>query len=311
MKYVDYYAALGIGRDADLAQIKAAYRKLAHLHHPDVSKDPDAEAKFKSAAAAYATLKNPEKRAAYDQLGVRAEGAEMDGPGQRPASDGFEGNRGDFADMDLSDFLNAMDAQHRSAARSPRRGEDFVDTVKVDLTQTVLGCTLHLSLTEHGEIRELEVKIPPGVQAGQKVRLRGKGGKGSRGGEDGDFYLQIALKPHAVFRVDQHDLYFDLALSPWEAALGAEISVPTLEGEVLLTVPKGSSSGRKLRLRGRGLPMGLRTENRRGDLYAQVRIEVPSALTAAEQKLFEELSRISLFAPRRPSIGVPHDHPPY
>lgn len=311
MKYVDYYAALGVPRDADLAQIKNAYRKLAHLHHPDVSKDPDAEAKFKNAAAAYATLKNPEKRAAYDQLGVQAEGAEMAAAGRPSATNGFDGEMGDFADMDLSDFLSAMGTQHHPAARGPRRGEDFLDTVKIDLIQVVTGCTLTLHLTQDGATRELEVSIPPGVQAGQKVRLRGKGGKGLRGGADGDFYLQIALKPHAVFRVDQNDLHFDLALSPWEAALGAEVTVPTLEGEVLLTVPHGSSSGRKLRLRGRGLPMGLRSEHQRGDSYAHIRIEVPATLTAPEQKLFEELSRISLFAPRKQPIGASHEQNPY
>lgn len=305
MKYVDYYAALGVPRDADLAQIKNAYRKLAHLHHPDVSKAPGAEAKFKNAAAAYATLKNPEKRAAYDQLGVQVEGAEMAVPTRPPGDADPDGFRAAFEDMDLSDLLHAMGAHPQGAHRGPERGHDFVDSVSIDIAQAMLGGTLNLTLSEYGETRELEVKIPPGVRAGQKIRLRGKGGKGLRGGADGDLYLHIAFKPHALFRIDEHDLYFDLALSPWEAALGAEVTLPTLENEVVLTVPPGTSSGKKLRLRGRGLPMGPAAEKRRGDLYALVRIEVPATLTPQEQKLLEELSRVSRFAPRQHSTGAP------
>lgn len=311
MKYVDYYAALGLPRDADLAQIKKAYRTLARQHHPDMSKAPDAEEKFKNAAAAYATLKNPEKRAAYDALGPQREGADMDEVQRRHAGPGGFSSQGTapgrtdarFADMDFSDFLDSLGkgdlfGERHSRARGPQRGQDMEDTVLVDLEQALHGSTLHMALMDQGTRRELEVTIPAGVRAGQKLRLRGKGGKGLHGGEDGDFYLHIALNPHPRFRVDQHDLYFDLALSPWEAMLGADVTVPTLDGDVVLTVPPGSSSGKKLRLRGRGLPQGSGAQATRGDLYALVRVDVPAHTSPEERTLLEQLARISTFAPR-------------
>jgi curved DNA-binding protein len=308
MKYVDYYAALGLPRDADLAQIKKAYRTLARQHHPDMSKAPDAEEKFKNAAAAYATLKNPEKRAAYDALGPQVEGTDMDAPppGYRSAP-GQHDTR--FEDMDFSDFLDSLGkgglfGERNSRARGPQRGQDMEDTVHIDLAQALRGSTLHMALMDQGVRREFEVTIPPGVRAGQKLRLRGKGGKGQRGGEDGDFYLHIALNPHPRFRVDQQDLYFDLPLSPWEAMLGADITVSTLDGEVVLTVPPGSSSGKKLRLRGRGLPHGSGVNATHGDMYALVRVDVPAHTSPEERKLLEELARISTFAPRPHPTGT-------
>ena len=314
MKYVDYYAALGVPRNADQDQIKRAYRKLAHQHHPDVSKTPGAEEHFKNAAAAYATLKNAEKRAAYDQLAQQPVGTEMPSPWQSRGATGFNSDGADFDDMDLSDLLRAMgrgsegDAGRRAHPDGPRRGHDMVDAARIDLAQAANGCTLHLAFIEAGARRELEVKIPPGMRAGQKLRLRGKGGRGQRGGEDGDLYLHIELTPHPTFRVDRHDLYFDLDLSPWEAALGAEITVPTLSSHVVLTVPPGTSSGKTLRLRGRGLPAGSATDAQPGDMYALVRIVVPRQLTDAERKLMEELSRISAFTPRQTTPGEhPHE----
>jgi curved DNA-binding protein len=308
MKYVDYYAALGLARDADLAQIKKAYRTLARQHHPDLSKAPGAEEKFKNIAAAYATLKHPEKRAAYDALGPLREGADMDAaPPGRSHPDQQNGTP--FGDMDFSDFLNNLDrgglfgARH-PRARGPQRGQDMEDTVRVDLAQALRGSTLHMELTYQGQQRTLEVTLPAGVRAGQKLRLRGQGGKGQRGGEDGDFYLHIAFNPHPHFRVDQQDLYFDLALSPWEAMLGADITVPTLESDVVLTVPPGTGSGRQLRLRGRGMPQGPGVNATRGDLYALVRVDVPAHISAEERKLLEELARISTFVPRPQATGT-------
>ena len=309
MKFVDYYAALGIPRDADLAQIKKAYRTLARQHHPDVSKLAGSEEKFKNAAAAYATLKNPEKRAAYDALGPLPEGTDLDAPppGSRSSRDGPSAR---YEDMDFSDFLDSLrqgDAfgAQRSRAHGPRRGRDLEDTVFITLEQALHGRTLHLDIQDGTGRHTLEVTVPAGVRAGQKLRLRGKGGKGSAGGEDGDFFLHIALKAHPRFRLDQHDLYFDLALSPWEAALGAEITVPTLDTDVVLTVPPGSSSGMKLRLRGRGMPQAPGAAAARGDLYALVRVDVPKPCTAEERKLFEELARVSAFAPRTFPTSTP------
>ncbi len=302
MKFVDYYAALGLPRDADLAQIKKAYRTLARQYHPDVSKAANAEAQFKNAATAYATLKNPEKRAAYDALGPLKEGTDLDSAPQGPPGwRESQTTRGE--DMDFADFFDNLQrgdpfGTSRGRARAPRRGQDLQDTVNITLEQALQGCSLHLIQTMAGERRELEVSIPPGVWPGQQMRLRGKGGPGLYGADDGDFFLHLGLQTHPRFRQDLTDLYFDLPLSPWEAALGAEVSVPTLESELMLTVPAGSSSGKKLRMRGRGMPNKPGSPTARGDLYALVRIEVPVSLTAQERSAFEALARISTFNPR-------------
>jgi curved DNA-binding protein len=296
MKYKDYYAALGIARDADADQIKKAYRKLARAHHPDMSKAPEAEARFKEVAEAYQTLKDPEKRAAYDELGRRPAGEEFAPPPQWTRD--FGGGAQSFEDIDLADLLDALGRGHRGGARRgpvPMHGRDFETTVRISLEDAHRGARLNLDLSDEGGARTLEVTIPPGVSEGQKLRLRGKGGKGRNGGPDGDIYLHITLVPHPVFRPDQHDLHFDLALAPWEAALGAEVEVPTLDGPVLLTVPPGTRSGRKLRLRGRGLANG---RGGHGDLYANVRIDVPTTLSDRERELFNQLADASRFDPR-------------
>ena len=305
MKYKDYYAALDVPRDADLEQIKKAYRKLARQHHPDMSKAPEAEARFKEAAEAYATLKDPEKRAAYDELGRHPTGEEFAPPPQWQYEHSNQG--GGLDDLDLADFLAALGrgagrGQGRaSRSQVPRPGRDFETSVVISLEDAHHGTTLNLDLQDGDGERTLQVTIPAGVTDGQKLRLRGKGGKGSKGvaggadGANGDIYLHISLALHATFRPDHHDLYFDLALTPWEAALGAEIEVTTLDQPVLLTVPALTRSGRKLRLRGRGLS---NSNGGRGDLYAVVHIDMPMTLSSRERELYQELARVSSFNPR-------------
>lgn len=306
MKYKDYYAALGVPRDADADTIKKAYRKLARQHHPDVSTEPGAEARFKEAAEAYATLRDTEKRAAYDSLGAHRPGDDFRPPPdwQRTYTAAGEG----FSEMDLADLLASL---HRGQRRGPShagpvRGRDYEAALQLSLEDAHRGTTVSLDLEHEDGARTLAVTVPPGTVEGQRLRLRGKGGAGVRGGEAGDIYLYITLLPHAVFRTDGHDLYFDLALAPWEAALGADVEVATLDGPVMLTVPPGSRSGRKLRLRGRGLSTG---RGARGDLYALVRVDVPASLTARERELFEDLSRTSSFNPRTVANREPaHGH---
>jgi curved DNA-binding protein len=294
---------------------------LARQYHPDVSKEPNAEAQFKEAGEAYATLKDAEKRAAYDQLGKQPIGEEFSPPPQwrQEFGGGSYGNANgaSFEDIDLSDLFAAMGrgrAGDPSAAQReamPMHGRDYENTVHIKLEDAHRGAKMNLELADENGSRTLEVTIPAGVRAGQKLRLRGKGGKGHNGGADGDIYLHIALLPHPVFRTDGHDLYFDLMLSPWEAALGAEVQVPTLDEPVLLTVPAGTRSGRKLRLRGRGLSNGSKVidadDNKkgRGDLYALVHIDIPATLTDRERELYQELANLSTFNPRKNS-NAPH-----
>jgi curved DNA-binding protein len=295
MKFKDYYAALGVARDADLGTIKKAYRKLAREYHPDVSSAPGTEAKFKEIGEAYATLKDPEKRAAYDELGRRPAGQEF-----RPPPEWTHEHAGDsqsFEGFDFADLFETLGRRQAGARRGPvpLHGRDYETAVRISLEQAHRGTAVNLNLESEEGARTLEVTIPPGVTEGQKLRLRGQGGKGRNGGADGDIYLHIALAPHPTFRPDGHDLYFDLALAPWEAALGAEVEVPTLDGHVVLTVPAGTRSGRKLRLRGRGLANG---RGGHGDVYAVVRIDVPATLSERERELFNELAKASRFDPR-------------
>jgi len=300
MKYKDYYAALGVSRDADAEQIKKAYRKLARAHHPDVSGAPEAEARFKEVAEAYQTLKDPDKRAAYDELGRRPVGEEFAPPPQWSRE--FAGGQS-FEDIDLADLLSALGRGHRGGARQgpiARPGRDYEATVRIGLEDAHRGARLNLDRAAATGGRTRAGTIPAGVSDGQKLRLRGKGGKGRHGGADGDIYLHVTLAPHPVFRADRHDLHLDLALAPWEAALGAEVEVPTLDGPGLLTVPPGTRAGGRRRLRGRGLANG---RGGRGDLYAAVHIDVPTTLSDRERELLTELAAVSRFNPRAVVAG--------
>ena len=326
MKYKDYYAALGVERDASEDAIKKAYRKLARKFHPDVSKDPQGEAKFKDLAEAYQTLKDKDKRAAYDRLGSHQPGEDFS-----PSRDWAQEFNAQFNDgnaspdgIDLADLFASF-ARHGgrgggdggdgrgNRATMPLRGEDFEVVSKISLDDAFNGTRVTLSLAvptigadgrTHRETRSIEARIAKGASNGQRLRLRGQGGKGRNGGADGDLYLNITLQPHPIYRVDGHDLYVDLPLTPWEAALGASVEVPTMAGAVNLKVAPGAISGQHLRLAGRGLPKpGDALSN--GDQFAIVKIVVPTVLSARERTLFESLATESTFNPRIPAAKEP------
>ena len=306
MKYKDYYAALGVAKDASAADIKKAYRKLAQKHHPDVSKEAGAEEKFKDIAEAYATLKVADKRAAYDRLGSHSPGQEFQPP---PDWGGGQGGANfSFEDIDLSDLFAGLGGRAGGAReQGPRMaipGEDYEVIAKIALQDAAQGTLVDLNLSipeydENGRLRRVprtfKARIPAGATHGQRLRLRGKGGKGFNGGRDGDLFLNIELLPHALFRPAGHDLYIDLPLAPWEAALGATVAVPTLAGAVNLKIPPGTMAGQKLRLGKRGLP---RAQGEPGDLYAIAQIVVSPSLGERERELFKELADISKFEPR-------------
>ncbi|MBS0336901.1 MAG: DnaJ domain-containing protein [Proteobacteria bacterium] len=306
MKYKDYYEILGVPRDADDDAIKKAYRKLAHKYHPDVSKDPAGEEKFKEIAEAYATLKDADKRAAYDRLGSHSPGQDFQPPPDWGTQYGEQDLR--FEDIDLSDLLAGLaGGRQRGAGRRGTMampGEDYEVTARISLEDAYAGTLVDLNLSVpeydangrlHRVPRVFKARIPKGATHGQRLRLRGKGGKGFHGGRDGDLYLNIELVPHALFRPSGHDLYLDLPLAPWEAALGATVAVPTLAGTVHLKVPAGTAAGSKLRLSGRGLPT---PHGKPGDLYAIAQIAVPPKLSEAERELFQKLAAGSTFDPR-------------
>lgn len=299
MKYKDYYKVLGVARTASEGDIKKAYRKLARKYHPDVSKEPNAKEKFQEVSEAYETLRDKEKRAAYDSLGSGFR------PGQdfRPPPDWFErfgGGRGeDLGGVDLSDLFESLGAFGRATGFGRARrggsmafpGEDYEVPVRLTLEEAYRGAERQVQF----DGRSFTARIPRGATDGQRLRLRGKGGPGMNGGPPGDLYLQISLTPHPLYRVSGHDLNLEVPLAPWEAALGAQIEIPTLEGRVTVKVPAGSKAGQKLRLAGKGLP---KPGGGAGDLYAELVIAVPATLTDREKKLYEELREVSRFDPR-------------
>lgn len=305
MEYKDYYKTLGVAKTAKLEEIKKAYKKLAHKYHPDVSKDANAEEKFKEVAEAYGTLKDEEKRAAYDALGTQQPGQQFRPPPGWDSS--FAGQQFSYDDIDLSDLFSAFGAQRRSAGSQgdfARPGQDYEVAAEVSLEDAYAGTILELNLSvpeydKHGHVqhvpRTFKARIPQGVIDNQRLRLRGKGGKGFHGGPDGDLYLNIRFKPHSLFRVDGHDLYIDLPITPWEAALGASVEVPTLSGAVKLKIAAGTNTGQKLRLAKKGLP---KQHHEHGNLFAIVQIVVPTELSEQETKLFQDLADNSKFNPR-------------
>jgi curved DNA-binding protein len=323
MKYKDYYAILGLERGATDDAIKKAYRRLARKYHPDVSKEANAEEKFKEVAEAYQTLKDDDKRKAYDALGSHPAGQEFQPPpdwqqqwassgaprsgGQPPggessfSSEGFEG-------LDLSDLFERLRGGGgrggRGGARASMPGEDYEIAVPITVADAYGGTEIDLDLNmpeydAQGQLRRVphafKARIPKGATDGQRLRVPGKGGKGFNGGRNGDLYLNISLRPHALYRANGHDLYLDLPLAPWEAVLGTSVEVPTPGGPVRLKVPAGTQAGQHLRLPRRGLP---KPKGEPGDLYAVVLIVVPSVLDDAQRALYRQLEENSTFQPR-------------
>jgi len=296
MKYKDYYKILGVARGASEDEIKKAYRKLARKYHPDVSKEANAKEKFQDVSEAYETLRDKEKRAAYDSLGSYRPGQDF-----RPPPGWFDrfgaGRAENLREVDLSELFESMGIFGRAGrAGSGGRtvqfpGEDYEVAVRLPLEEAYRGGERELQLGS----RAIRTRIPRGATDGQRLRLRGKGGPGVNGGPPGDLYLHISLEPHPLYRVSGHDLDIEVPVAPWEAALGAEIEIPTLEGKVSMKVPPGSKGGQKFRLAGKGLP---KPNGGTGDLYAVLSIVVPGTLSEREKKLYEELREASSFNPR-------------
>jgi curved DNA-binding protein len=321
MEYKDYYKIMGVERSATPDDIKKAHRKLARKYHPDVSKEKNAEARFKEVAEAYEVLRDPEKRAAYDQLGANYQAGQDFrpppdwNPGRSAAGAAGDPHFGKAEGFDHSDFFDAIfrgmgsGQQGRGGfdnARSSRsfdmHGQDQHAKIQIDISDSYSGATRKLQLrmpvdSEAGvtlQDRTIEFVIPKGIRAGQHIRLAGQGSPGMGQGSPGDLYLDVEFLPHALYRAEGHDVYMTLPVAPWEAALGAEVEAPTPTGEVELKIPPGSASGRKLRLKGRGLP-----GKTPGDFYFVLQVVLPAADTDAAKKAYEDMaSAFQAFRPR-------------
>ncbi|AHI98740.1 J domain-containing protein [Vibrio parahaemolyticus] len=316
MEFKDYYKVLGVKRDATLDDIKRAYRRMARKYHPDVSDEPDAEERFKAINEAHEVLKDPEKRAAYDQLGANWKAGQdfQPPPGWEQ---GFEFNGGGFTNADadnFSDFFESLFGQSGfSRGFGGRRrgfhaqGNDIHAKITIDLQDAFNGASRNVTL-KHPEVgvdgrsyfkeRSLNVKIPKGVREGQSIRLAGQGEPGVGDGKAGDLYLEVQFKPHPYYRVDGKDIYVDLPVAPWEAALGATVNAPTPIGSVNLKIPPGSDTGKKLRLKGRGIPA-----KTPGDLYVMVKVVLPKADSEKTKQAYEAFQKACYFDPRE-HMGV-------
>lgn len=311
MEFKDYYELLGVDRDARQEDIKKAYRKLARKYHPDVSKEPDAEARMKDVNEAFAVLSDPEKRAAYDNVGKGFQ------PGQdfRPPpgwNSGYEFSEHNFSGpeaADFSDFFSELfgsrmgRSAHRSGAHFQARGEDHHAKISLAVEDAYQGGVRTLTLRSpqvdgSGRVvmaeRTLEVRIPKGVHEGQVIRLSGQGSPGIGGAQAGDLYLEVQLKPDPRYRVDGRDVYATLPVAPWEAALGATVEAKVPDGVVEVRIPEGSQSGRKLRLKGRGIP-----GTTAGDLYLVLEIVLPPARNPKARALYEAMASELAFNPRQ------------
>lgn len=301
MQYKDYYKIMELTRDASQDEVKRAYRKLARKYHPDVSKEADAEAKFKALGEAYEVLKDVEKRAAYDQLGTNWQaGQEFKPPPNW--DDGFE-FKGDASHF--SDFFEQIFGQgdFHSGHTRYEQGQDSHAKIHIDLEDSFHGTTRAISLSTpemnaQGQVqlkhRNLNVKIPKGIKPGQHIKLAGQGNAGSGNARAGDLILEIEFNPHPLYRVSDTHIYLDLPVSPWEAALGAKIKVPTPEGPVDLKVPPNSKQGGKLRLAGRGIPA-----KTPGDFFVVLQIVLPPATTEEDKTAYRNLQQAFDFKPRQ------------
>jgi curved DNA-binding protein len=317
----DFYEVLGVRRDASQEEIQKAYRKLARTYHPDLNKDPGAEERFKEISEAYAVLSDPATRERYDAFGpdFRQVPEDVDpetwrraraGSGSRQragagrgagagasAGAGFGGFGGGLGGgIDLDDLLGGFFSDRGRGGFGTMPGADQEAELEISVEEAYLGTRRTVTLGSGGGARTLDVNIPAGVTDGQRIRLAGQGGQGTGGGRAGDLYLIVRIAPHPRYRVQGRDVYMDLPLAPWEAALGTSIVVDIPGGEAKVTVPGGTSSDRRLRLRGKGLPNPRGTP---GDLYAVAKIMTPPRLTRKERHLFEELAATSHFDPRR------------
>jgi len=316
MKFKDYYEIMGVARAASPEDIKRAYRRLARKYHPDVSKERDAEARFKEINEAYEVLKDPEKRRAYDQLGANWKAGQDFRPPPGWEEHAFSFGDGGFTGTDASQFSDFFEALFSGlgahvgprAARGHRRGgfnfpgEDQHVRIAVTLEEAYNGGQRLLELQvpardSEGRVlrkpRSLKVNIPRGVTKGQQIRLVGQGAHGFGGAPAGDLYLEVDFLPHPLYRTEGKDVYLNLPIAPWEAALGATVTVPTLGGKVEVKVPPGSQSGQQMRLRGRGLP-----GNPDGDQYVVLQVVIPKPETSAQRELYERMQREMGFNPR-------------
>lgn len=308
MEYQDYYEIMGVARNATQKEIKTTYRKLARKYHPDVSKEEDAEAKFKEVGEAYEVLKDPEKRAAYDQLGSNWKGGENFDPPPDWDS-GFEFRGGGYtgaAGGAHSDFFEEIFGHATGDTRTGHgyqmRGEDHHAKVMINIEDSFKGASTSITLqapevTPDGHVttskRTLKVSIPKGIRRGQQIRLGKQGAPGFGGGAAGDLYLEVEFRKHPLYRAEGSDIYLDLPVAPWEAALGATVSVPTLSGTLDLKIPPNSGQGKQLRLKGRGIPSKVP-----GDLYVVIQLKLPPAENDEVRELYKQMSETLSFNPR-------------
>ena len=318
VEFKDYYSILGVARDASPEDIKKAFRKMARKHHPDVAKDKKgAEEKFKEINEANEVLGDPEKRRKYDQLGANWQNEDaFPHPGRGGRGRGAPTHEFNFGGTGFSDFFeqyfsggsrfgfpeeSAAGARPAGGGRK-RRGEDIEGDILVSLEEAMHGSVRPVSLqsvnpkTGRTETHAFQVRIPPGVTNGRRIRVPGQGEPGTGGGETGDLYLRVRHAAHPDFHTEGADVYHDLDIAPWEAVLGAEITVPTLDGPIKLRVPAGSENGHQLRVRNRGLPKGKTGE--RGDFHAVLTVHLPAKLNDEERALWEKLRTVSHFNPR-------------